>query len=350
MAPVLREFEQNEIEYRLLFTGQHFVTMQDLLVDFRVATKPTELTTPSESDSLNRIIPWFFRALWRISVSRRALLRSPLGGRGLVIIHGDTLSTLIGAIGGRLNRCRVAHVESGLRSFSLREPFPEELTRILVFRLSNIAFCPGEWAAANMQKYRAEIVDTGNNTLLDAVRYALDNNTDPTARDISEPYCVVSIHRFENLASEERFRHIVETIVSISRRLKVEVVLHPATRRRIERSESGKLLRSDVNINLRDRMKYTSFIRLLSGARLVLTDGGSNQEELHYLSVPTLLARKRSERLEGLGTNAELLSSGKSSDWEQVLKKIESRLRGLRPELEGQSPSRLICKWLIVNQ
>lgn len=346
MAPVLREFEKRFMNFRLLFTGQHLVTMQELLDDFGVRTKPTWLGRQREVDSIGKMLLWLPYALWRIIVSRRKLLRSPGINQSIVIVHGDTISTLLGALAGWLNRCRVAHIESGLRSFSIADPFPEELIRLLVFRLIDVAFCPGSWATNNMAHYRVTTVNTGANTLLDAVRYALAASPAGARRTSNGKYCLVSIHRHENLASSKRMAWILNTVRDIARFHDVLFVLHPSTRTRLEKDARLDAMENEPRIWLLDRMGYLEFMQLIGDARFVLTDGGSNQEELFYLGIPTLIARERSERPEGLGLNAELISPDGGSDWRDRLSTIDHRLAGHSGSGEKHEPSKVVADWL----
>lgn len=307
MAPLLCELERCGHSYQLVFTGQHTVTMQALLDDFGVTTRPEYIYTGREVSGIGRMVFWLPLIMARLLRCRRRLFHDAQGNRALVIVHGDTFSTLAGALAGRLAGCPVAHVESGLRSFSLLNPFPEEITRLLVFRLADIAFCPGEWAAGNMAGYPLEIVDTGQNTLLDALRTAVaagdGEGTDPP---VPPRYCVASIHRFENIFFRRRLEWIVGTIERIAAELEVVFVLHPATAERLQACGLLQRLRSNARIHCRDRMPYMPFIRLLRNATFVVTDGGSNQEELFYMSKPTLVLRNATERKEGLGEKAVL--------------------------------------------
>jgi UDP-N-acetylglucosamine 2-epimerase (non-hydrolysing) len=229
-------------------------------------------------------------------------------GRPLVIVHGDTLSTLASAFAGRLAGGKVVHLESGLTSKKLFDPFPEEILRRLTFRLTRYAICPNNEAAGRMLRYRCdEIVDTGQNTLLDCVRYALHVVGTQLARS-EESYFVVSIHRVQNIYSESKLSGIVEEILELSRIAPVYFVLHPSTEKRLAKAGLRKVLSDTTGVILKPRMPYTQFISLLASARAVLSDGGSNQEELSYLGVPTILFRDRSERPEGLGRNVILRS------------------------------------------
>jgi UDP-N-acetylglucosamine 2-epimerase (non-hydrolysing) len=302
MAPVLRVLEERRAQVRLLLTGQHHETMDDLIADFGIRTRPELVYRGPEASGLPAMARWGIGCLWQFLRHRRRWFEQPDRARDVIVVHGDTFSTLLGALVGRLLRVRVAHVESGLRSFNLRHPFPEELTRLAVFRLADIAFCPGSWAAGNLadQKH-LEVIDTQHNTLLDAVRYALR-----TADAASGPaYVVVSVHRFENLHSRQRLEAIVQAVTQLAARLRVVMVLHPVTERVLRRRKLLQVLGA-AGVELTPRMAYTRFLALVAGAKAVLTDGGSNQEELSYLGVRAVLLREATERREGLGANVVL--------------------------------------------
>lgn len=305
MAPLLRALEEGGHHYRLLLTGQHQTTMQALLDDFGILTEAEVLYSGKEISGIGRMALWLPLMLFRMLRRRHQLLRAPGGEPSLVLVHGDTFSTLLGALAGRLAGCPVGHVESGLRSFNPLNPFPEEITRLLVFRLTSVAFCPGAWATGNMTKYRAEVVNTEHNTLLDALRFAVSAAPSETA-DTPARYCVASTHRFENLFFRHRLDWILATITRIAETRDVIFVLHPATERRLRQSGLIEVLAANPRIHLRERMAYLPFVRLLRGADFVMTDGGSNQEELHYLQKPTLLLRSATERREGMDEQAVL--------------------------------------------
>ena len=300
MAPVMREMESIGTEYRLLMTGQHQTTMSSLLEEFGVRTAPNTLYNGKEISGIARVAWWFPVVLARLI----GVLRTSRGTEpSCVVVHGDTFSTLLGALAGRIVGLKVVHVESGLRSFNWLHPFPEEITRLLVFRLTDVAFCPGKWARDNMTGYSARSIDTEANTLLDSLRYAI-NHPDPVGdMPLPDVYCVASIHRFENIFSRQRFLGILDTIEKIAAHCHVVFVLHPATRRRLEKLGQHARMKRNSRISLVDRMTYLPFIRVISRAEFVVTDGGSNQEELSYLGIPALLMRAATERKEGIGGN-----------------------------------------------
>src|SRR5205085_6074229 len=116
--------------------------------------------------------------------------------------HGDTMTTVGGALIGRLLGAEVAHIESGLRSFDIFHPFPEELNRRITSRLATLLFAPGPWAASNLK--RGIIVDTGSNTIRDALAMTTKLGESPLEIP-SEPYGIVSLHRYELLHDRKLF-------------------------------------------------------------------------------------------------------------------------------------------------
>lgn len=305
MAPVILELERRGWAPRLILTGQHKETMDRLLADFGIGTPPVLLHDGREINGIGQVLPWFAKCLWRLWRDAKPLLgrgRSP----GVILVHGDTFSTLLGALAGRMAGLTVAHVESGLRSFSPIHPFPEELTRLAVFRLADLAFCPDDWAANNLVGYRLRVIDTGGNTLLDALRLALTVNRPLPLEPPPGAFGVISLHRFENIFRKEQLRHILSLVEDAAERHRLVFVLHPATRRNLEKFSLLARLEGNPRISLWSRMGYFEFVSLISRATFVITDGGSNQEELSYLDKPTLLMRQATERQEGVGRNVVL--------------------------------------------
>lgn len=341
MAPLLREFERREMDFDLVFTGQHQLTMQELLNEFNISTQPFHLFPKLEVSGVLAMSTWLPRVVAKMIRLRKQIFRASDGAPKLAFVHGDTMSTLAGAIAARIVGSPVAHVEAGLRSYRLADPFPEELTRIIVSRGADIHFCPGTLAFQNICARRGIRVNTGQNTLLDSLRYAESSASEVPEPQPREPYCVVSIHRFENIYSRWRLEWLSKEIQNLCTRVNVEFVLHPATAKRLEAYQLRKDLESLSALRFRPRMTYVPFIQLLSGARFVLTDGGSNQEELHYLGKPTLLMRSATERPEGLG------EVGKLCDFksEILTEFVEFAMsdQGWRGTIEALSPSVIIA-------
>lgn len=308
MAPVLRSLEAHGHAFQLVLTGQHQITIPEIIADFEIETKPIELFPVTEISGIWKMLLWLPQVVFRLFRLRGRILRDRSGKPHLVLVHGDTVSTLAGAIAGRLAGCPIAHIEAGLRSFKLTAPFPEELTRILVSRFTQLHYAPGAWAAGNLPGRRGLIVDTKENTLIDSLRHALASRVlIPDPKPVT-PYCVVSIHRFENIFSRQRMRWLAKALTWIATKVNVEFILHPATEKRLAHYGLRDSIDPLHGIRTRNRMSYIPFVQLLRGATFVITDGGSNQEELHYLGKPTLVLRDTTERQEGIGYLALLCS------------------------------------------
>ena len=312
MAPVLRLLEASAVPCRLILSGQHQETMEALLREFGIGLPPLRMGEGPEITRVGPLLRWFLQRLWQGVTRRRAWFRPDASGPACMLVHGDTVSTLLGALLGRWHGLKVVHVESGLTSGRWREPFPEELIRRLVFRLTDIACCPGPVAAAHLAGRRLRRVDTGTNTILDAVRLARERFAGVTAPVPSTPYGVVSLHRFENIFDAARFGALLDALEQTAALLPLVFVLHPSTRRQAERLGLMPRLQSIQGLTLLPRMTYVPFLKLASGARCVVTDGGSNQEELAYLTVPTLLMRRVTERSDGLGNSVQLAGDAPS--------------------------------------
>ena len=299
VAPVLVACQRIGHPATLLMTGQHQETMQDLIEEFGITSPQRAALPASERATVGSLASWLPRAFFGVAKSLSSL-RAP-GSRLDVVVHGDTLSTLVGALAGKLRGGRVVHVESGLTSGRLLDPFPEELTRRLVFRLTDIALCPNSTAAGHMRShYRCTTIDTDGNTILDAV---LLSGARPGSTD-GVPYVVASLHRFQNLYRAERFTQLLQLLEAVAARMPVHFVLHPATRKRLEADGHLQRLQGMAGLHLMPRLGYRAFLQLAANAACVLTDGGSNQEELAALGVPTIVMRERTERPDGLGGNA----------------------------------------------
>jgi UDP-N-acetylglucosamine 2-epimerase (non-hydrolysing) len=200
-----------------------------------------------------------------------------------------------------------------LSSGKWNDPFPEEMLRRLTFRKTRYAICPNDDAAARMEGYAGCIVvNTRENTLLDCVRFAIRSAGDHSKSGDSD-YFVASIHRFQNIYQRDELARIVEEMRAAAEFGPVHFILHPPTEIRLNKYGLMNTLADAPGVNVRPRMPYTDFLALISGARAVFSDGGSNQEELSYLGVPTILYRDRSERPDGLGANIRLRSEVASS-------------------------------------
>jgi UDP-N-acetylglucosamine 2-epimerase (non-hydrolysing) len=336
MAPLMVRMREERMRYRLISTGQHRATMQDMLAEFALPPPDVVLYHGPDVVSLPQMALWTARILRQCVTQRRRIFGE--NRRGIVLVHGDTFSTLLGALMGRIARLRVGHVESGLRSFNLLHPFPEELTRLITFRLSHTLYCPGAWAMSNVAHLRRARVDTVANTLLDTLRIAIRS---PRRRDHvpAGPFGLVSLHRYENIFNRGAFERLLALVEALANDHRLLFVLHPPTEKQLRRFGLYERLEAHPRIDLRPRYTYFDFVSLLEGAEFVVTDGGSIQEESSYLGKPCLLMRQATERKEGLDGNAVVCA------YDRAVVEDFSRnyARFRRPsQLNGVSPSNIV--------
>lgn len=302
MAPVLREMDRRGTSYRLVYTGQHSETF-DILETAFGTRPPDEVLVPSfEADTKSSFARW----IWRFSRAAVASIRrGDWNGATDCLVHGDTASTLLGAIAAKSAGIRVCHVEAGLRSPKLFDPFPEELIRRFVSAVADVNYVPDATAAHHLRRARGKVVMTQGNTLRDALAMSLARHGQE-GEGGGGGYGIVSIHRNENLSSRADLDLLMESVIDAAAVCPIKFVLHPATRAKIAAAGWRERLESVAGLQLMGRVDYPEFVRLLIGSSLLMTDGGSNQEEAAMLGLPTLLLRRATERPDGLGETVEL--------------------------------------------
>jgi UDP-N-acetylglucosamine 2-epimerase (non-hydrolysing) len=304
MTPVMLECERRGLEWRWIYAAQHRDTFAQTLDFFGLPPADhTIVDWDTEAKSVSKMLLWTSRMTMGLARSHR-ILAGLTGGDHIVLTHGDTTTTVFGALLGRLTGTRVMHVESGLRSHNVLNPFPEELNRLVTFRLANYYACPGDWALANVARYRGVKVNTQQNTQLDVLAFGLEHLHRATLEVPDEPYVVLSSHRFENLYNRDRFRRIIETAERAAQRFPVLLPQHPVTAGQITKQGYRSRLEQNPNIRLLPRLEYENYLKAIVGAEFVMTDGGGNQEELYHLGKPTLILRMGTERQEGVGETA----------------------------------------------
>lgn len=342
VAPVVVACERYGLPVQVLMTGQHQETMQDLIEEFGIKTLPIVALPAAERATVGSLLRWLPLAYRGIRARLRELKADQANID--VIVHGDTLSTVLGAVAGWLSGARVVHLESGLTSGRLFDPFPEEISRRIVFRLADVAMCPNQAAADYMHKnHRCTVVNTQGNSILDAVALV---GAASVPRNRQPLYLVASLHRFQNIYDSARLLELVTLLEAIAPRYPIHFVLHPATRKRLAKEKLYERLAAVPNINLSPRLGYGDFLRLAAGAACVLTDGGSNQEELAALGVPTIVMRKATERPDGLGVNVMMEGDVAEGMQSFLLTEKFKNLEAPSVPLDAEGPSDRIVRFL----
>lgn len=339
VAPIMRAMLDYGMRYTLIYTAQHRENIQEILDVYRLPPPDAVMYNQKEANTRGAFLFWFLSVFYQVIFRSKHYIPKP----GIVLTHGDTFTAWLAAIMGK-NACSVVgHIESGCRSYNIFSPFPEELSRLITFYFSDIYFCADEWAVGNLKNYKGVKVNMGANTMLDGVRYALNYPVRNHFDFEDAPFVLVSIHRFENIFTSRFADIILPVLKEIAQKYHLVFVLHPTTRERIRHLGLEDELSSNLNITLHERFGFVDWVNLCNKAQFVITDGGSNQEELSYLGVPTLLFRDETERKEGLGQNV-VLSHFDRQIIEEFLQNLETHR--LKPLLGSAEPVELIIQSL----
>lgn len=264
------------------------------------------LRSPLKSNltSKFRVLPWLMavtvQSVWRLRLLKKTSKKS--NKNLLVLVHGDTMTCVIGAVAARINRCDVAHIEAGLRSHDWRNPFPEEIDRIITARLAKFHFAPDEVAVKNLEGRGGEIVNTNGNTARDSLRI-MQNKI--KAMHYHRPFTLVSLHRAELLGNEKVLANTIKELVTASQEHNLVMVIDALTRSTL----TANNLYDDIQnskIEVHEKMAYPDFLEYVIGAERVVTDSGGLQEECGFLEIPCLVHRKATERFDGIGDTARL--------------------------------------------
>jgi UDP-N-acetylglucosamine 2-epimerase (non-hydrolysing) len=347
MAPIMQELDRRAIRFNFIDTGQHAGITENLLGQFGL--RAPDVCLRKERTNISRLteaMTWTAINLWTAGLHAdenwKKIFREE---QGICLIHGDTLTTLFSLLYAKRCALKVAHVEAGLRSYHILNPFPEEIIRRITMRYSDLLFAPSEWAYRNLQEMHLgeKSIDARGNTILDTLRYAQQKKED--AGSLPEPYVVATIHRFETIFSRTRMAFVVELLERIARNRRVLFVLHEPTKNQLQRFGLQNKIERLTSVEILPLQPYIPFIQLLSGADFIVTDGGSIQEESHFLNIPCLIMRTKTERMEGLGTNALLAEF----DWEKIGRFLETfpRLKHEKNNLDHVHPSRTIVDHLM---
>ncbi|MCW1301498.1 MAG: UDP-N-acetylglucosamine 2-epimerase (non-hydrolyzing), partial [Candidatus Nanoarchaeia archaeon] len=327
MMPVMLELQRRNMDYYFIHTGQHSIS--DLIEDFGLKNPDIVLYTPPSLSSrfmvrTHKAIFWSIPLIPKIRAAIRA------SNPSYVLYHGDTLSTSAAAIASSFlinphKRWKNVHLEAGLRSYDLFEPFPEEISRRIADRFSDILFAPSKLSVQNLrrERIRGKVIRVGN-TIADSILISLNIARKRLKRPKERRYVVVNIHRHENIKCRERMKKIAEIVKSVS--LPIYWPIHDNTRQQLQKFGLWQELESIESIHFSPLTPYVEFIWLLKHSTFLITDGGSIQEESLFLRKPCILLRKKTERQEGLNTGINFLTGLDVEYARAIIKKLE---RGL---------------------
>ncbi|KUN19208.1 UDP-N-acetyl glucosamine 2-epimerase [Streptomyces antibioticus] len=297
LAPVARAMAAGpQFEPIVVTTGQHREMLHQMLgmlgVDVRIALDVMR-TRQQLSDLTARLV----RELGTVLREQRP---------DLVVVQGDTTTALAGALAAFYEKIPVAHVEAGLRTGVIDNPFPEELNRSLIGRIARWHFAPTPAAARHLtdEGVPDEQVFTTGNTVIDNLLWVLAEGAGASAFRTDAKRILVTLHRRENQG--ERMRGMGRALSRLARRGDVEIVL-PLHKSPAVRDALLPELDGQRGVELVEPLDYLDFAATLAECDLVLTDSGGIQEEAPSLAKPSLVLRTTTERPEAVEAGAARL-------------------------------------------
>jgi UDP-GlcNAc3NAcA epimerase len=270
----------------------------------------------------------------------------------VVLVYGDTNSTIAGALAAKKLHIKVAHVEAGLRSFNMQ--MPEEINRILTDRISDWLFCPTDTAMKNLEnegyKYiSCKIVKTGD-VMEDAAMFyakkAAEKSTIINKLNLSgKAFILGTIHRAENTDDVNNLSGIIHALNKLNESTSVVVPLHPRTKKLIEQHQL------QTSFTIVDPLGYFDMIMLLQNCSLVITDSGGLQKEAYFFSKFCVTTREQTEWVELVENGYNTIAGTETT---KILQLAQSALASSFPQkinLYGNGNAcENICKALLTHQ
>jgi len=269
------------------------------------------------------------------------------GTKSIAVVHGDTLTTVIGSYMGRALGLKVAHVEAGLRTHNWRSPFPEEIDRRIAGKIARLHFPPSDLAESDLiaEMAKGEIVNTHYNTAKDAIEQSSKLlSADFKKLVLPKTYCLVLLHRTELIENKDDLEAILKVVhAHASSKTPVVFTEHSTTWEKI-RSYGFEHYLEKEGLTVIHKQPYFDFMEIVRRSDYIVTDGGGLQEDAFFLGIPAIIHRKVTERQDGIGFNAEI--SGLDTKKVASFLKNHKDKKSLKKLSNTTSPSEIVVDTL----
>ncbi|MES2651678.1 MAG: UDP-N-acetylglucosamine 2-epimerase (non-hydrolyzing) [Bacteroidota bacterium] len=296
-----------ELTEVIVHTGQHFdANMSDIFFD------EMEIPKPDFNLNINGLSHGAMTGQMLEGIEKIILSEKP----DVVLVYGDTNSTLAGSLAAKKLQVKIAHVEAGLRSFNMA--MPEEINRILTDRISDWLFCPTTTAIENLRKegfdsFNSKVIKTGD--IMEDAAYFYASKAEEKSKIIKDlklaenGFVLGTIHRAENTDDLNKLTQLIEAFEEINKTIKVIIPLHPRTKQILKHHNI------QTNFTIIDPVGYFDMLMLLKNCALVVTDSGGLQKEAFFFRKFGITTREQTEWTELIdngynflaGTNKELI-------------------------------------------
>ncbi len=315
MAPLVKELDsREEIESIVCVTAQHRQMLDQVLDTFNI-TPDHDLNIMKQGQTLADVTSNALMGLEGVIKKEKP---------DIVLVHGDTTTTLAGALAAFYNQVSIGHVEAGLRTYDKYSPWPEEMNRQMVGCMTDMHFAPTKLSAENLmseKKAESTVYITGN-TAIDAMATTVKRDyTHPELEWIgeSDKLILLTAHRRENLGNP--MKNIFTAIKRIIDEFDDVKVIYPIHLNPKVREVANEVLSDCDRVKLIEPLEVLDFHNFLNRSHIIMTDSGGIQEEAPSLGKPVLVLRDTTERPEGIGAGTlKLVGTDENVIYEETKK------------------------------
>lgn len=315
IKPILEEFDKiNFKNYKIVFTGQHkdLISLNNVIVDYTLEIE----SGPNRLDSI-------FCSL----LNKEHIFENITH----VLVQGDTASAAALALSSFHRNIKIIHLEAGLRTHDINNPYPEEFYRRMISNMSNINFCVSDINKNWLEQEKCPGINyVVGNTVLDNLK---DTET------CYENKILITLHRRENHEIMEQWFKEIENLANMYKNYEFVLPIHP-------NPNVLKYVKILNRVKVVNPMPHTELVDYMSKCKLLITDSGGLQEESSFLKKKSIVCRKATERVEGLNTFSFLCRN--PSELKDIFSKLltDYEINDICPYGDGNS-SQKICKVLI---
>lgn len=346
MAPLVRALKEDpRFETLLCVTAQHR-SMLDQVLELFELEPDYDLNLMRPEQTLSMISSSVLEGLGAVLEQEKP---------DLVLVHGDTTTTMAAALAAFYQRTAVGHVEAGLRTYDKYSPFPEEINRQIVSRIADIFFAPTEANRQNLirEGINGEKVFVTGNTVIDALLsvaekpYSFEDEALKNLDFERKRIITVTCHRRENLG--ENMAAIFTAVADIACEFDDVEIIYPVHLNPKVQEAASKYLSGLPNVHLIEPLTYQPFVKLMANSFLIITDSGGMQEEAPALGKPVLVVRKETERPEAIEAGTARLVGVERPDIYAAAKELltseslyQAMAQAINPYGDGRACERII--------
>ena len=334
---ILENLISRNIKIIIIDTGQHKEFTTNELGESGLIYEYINISKNKVNvSSIYAMVVWFLKIVFSLKN------KHPLGNISFCMVHGDTVSTLVGLLYAKYNGYKTVHLESGYKSFNLFKPFPEEIIRNIVTKYSDFLIVDGKTQLNNVAKYKEKkkIIEIPRNTIIDSLNeFNFKNPTDVKNN------LIVTVHRTENIYYKKKMLLLIELLKEIQIKYSFDNInwfCHDVTLNAIRKFKLEELIKNN-NIELKNLITHNSFISELRSSKLIITDGGSIAEECSILGLNTIIWRDVVENEEYLNEHV-ILSKYNFETIFKFLNVMKNRRNNFK---KFNSPSEELVKQLV---